>query len=150
MLAAVAPARADDGDESGPNRAELSVCARFLSDCLAADETPALARRVAAEAYPDLAGSNDARDAVRHCAWSALLTLRASRRTWWTFPKALTDAHEEGTPDNPPAEARMDLHNNAVGRLAGAIARVYFHANARRATTACVRAAPAGLLQLHP
>lgn len=51
-------------------------------------------------------------DAYRHILWSYLLT-----RTYGPqFAQRVTNAHEQGDTGNTPAERRMDLHNNELGR----------------------------------
>lgn len=52
------------------------------------------------------------RDALRHVAWSYLLT----REFGAEFAREVTDA-QEAKPGNTPNERSMDFHNNAVGRL---------------------------------
>lgn len=60
---------------------------------------------------------NSIRDAFRHCAWSAIMTIRASE----TFALGFGIAHEDGNTQNdqPNWERKMDLFNNTKGRLAG-------------------------------
>lgn len=53
---------------------------------------------------------NDKSDAFRHCYWSALITKWSGAMV----AKDFTDAHESKV-GNPANEARMDIHNNAVG-----------------------------------
>jgi hypothetical protein len=52
------------------------------------------------------------KDAYRHVLWSYLLTKEYGEE----FAEVVTDAHEEGLTGNTPAEKRMDLQNNMVGR----------------------------------
>ncbi len=66
------------------------------------------ARSLSRQSFP---GDRWLRDALRHVAWSLLLT----REFGAEFAKEVTDAQEtrEG---NTPQERAMDFHNNAVGR----------------------------------
>jgi hypothetical protein len=50
-------------------------------------------------------------DAFRHAIWCFGMTLDVQS----TFAKAWSDAHENGTPNNPEIEKTMDLYNNAIG-----------------------------------
>ncbi|MGH7720300.1 MAG: RHS repeat-associated core domain-containing protein, partial [Gemmatimonadaceae bacterium] len=57
-------------------------------------------------------------DALRHATWSCRLTQEFGSET----ARTITDNHETVSKDHPqdPKEARMDQHNNAVGRRLGA------------------------------
>jgi hypothetical protein len=54
---------------------------------------------------------NNAADAFRHALWNAKMKASIGEE----LAKKFGDAHEE-SPDNPPLEKAMDLHNNARGR----------------------------------
>lgn len=59
---------------------------------------------------------NDNADAFRHATWNALMVYHVGS----SYAERFADAHEYGTPDNPPLEFQMDMFNNALGRLIGA------------------------------
>ena len=50
-------------------------------------------------------------DAFRHILWNYGMTIDVGA----SFAKKWSDAHENGTPNNPALEKKMDLHNNAIG-----------------------------------
>ena len=50
-------------------------------------------------------------DAFRHAFWNSLMTMNIGA----DWAKAWSDAHEYGTPNNPPLPQEMDLFNNSVG-----------------------------------
>jgi hypothetical protein len=50
-------------------------------------------------------------DAFRHILWNFGMTIDVGA----TFAKQWSDAHENGTANNPALEKQMDLHNNAIG-----------------------------------
>lgn len=54
---------------------------------------------------------NDNADAFRHATWNALMVYHVGS----SYAKSFADAHEYGTPDNPPLEFQMDMFNNALG-----------------------------------
>ena len=55
---------------------------------------------------------NNEGDAFKHTYMSAELALFLGQK----IAKYIGDKHED-RPDNPPGEKKMDLHNNAIGRL---------------------------------
>jgi hypothetical protein len=94
------------------NATEKQMCWASLSDCWAvksaADDALAWAARV-----EPIGAHNGPQDALRHAKWNANMTrVMGAQRA-----KAWADAHEKSSTD--PAETRMDLFNNAVGRDIG-------------------------------
>jgi len=81
------------------------------------------ARRAAEAAESDLRGGkqgdDDYANAVKHCAWSCIMTIKLD----FSAAKAFGDAHESNPNDhcnlNTDVHSRMDLHNNEVGRTIG-------------------------------
>jgi hypothetical protein len=51
-------------------------------------------------------------DAFRHTLWNFGMAIDVGS----SFAQQWGDAHENGTPNNPPLEKQMDLFNNGVGR----------------------------------
>lgn len=70
------------------------------------------ARRESEQAYPQLAGQDDPRDAFRHTLWNASMVRRLGSRE---SAERWATAHED-VPNNPPVREAMDLFNNAQGR----------------------------------
>lgn len=66
---------------------------------------------------------NNEGDAFKHCYWQAETALFLGQRIAnWIGVK-----HEDNNPNNTPAERKMDLHNNEVGRnIAKAIKKKWF------------------------
>jgi hypothetical protein len=59
-------------------------------------------------------------DAFRHCLWSGCLAL--ATKLDYTLVEQWGNAHEDGTPNNPPLESSMDKYNNLQGMNAAALA----------------------------
>ncbi len=55
---------------------------------------------------------NGLADALKHCLWSCLM----AKALGPDVAKEIADIHEECQSENPPAEERMDLTNNFIGR----------------------------------
>ena len=76
---------------------------------------------IAQKEFPNIHGKSNKANAFRHALWNILL-VRAytsenkSLKKSLKFAKAITLWHENFSP-NKPIEKRMDLHNNAVGRM---------------------------------
>lgn len=105
-------------DPLGPGINQDAVCAANPIDCSRSVSARTDANNVSADRYPNLAGTDDLRDAMRHCVWQALTTKRANA----DFAAQLGDAHEaDGNADGTgnPAANEMDQNNNAVGRQVG-------------------------------
>lgn len=71
---------------------------------------------------PDMEGNDTERDALRHAYWNALMTAATSQSVAERFATAheLGPARLAGIDIATDARARMDLHNNAVGRTVAA------------------------------
>lgn len=108
-------ASAGGGGYSGLNEQEKRVCKKEAYDCYRVRNTPQYSFDWSERYYPHLSPRNTARDAHRHCVWTALMTERANSG----FAKRFGDAHEFGASGQPIAERDMDLHNNFWGRDVG-------------------------------
>ncbi|WP_152664003.1 DUF6973 domain-containing protein [Sphingomonas sp. SRS2] len=69
------------------------------------------AQHAAAQRFPDSKQHNDEADAYRHALWNIKMTRAMSPQSAADFANSY-----EVSGQDPPAEHRMDLYNNAVGR----------------------------------
>lgn len=76
-------------------------------------------------------------DAFRHALWNFGMAIDVGQ----SFAKTWSDAHEYGTPNNPPSSQQMDLFNNKVGLdLARVNPSTFWHSTFISLTKAKVRA----------
>ena len=87
---------------------QIEICSLFPLRVPSLIEITRQARRLSTQHY---SGDRWLQDALRHVAWSYLLT----REFGPEFAREVTDA-QEAKPGNTPDERSMDFHNNAVGR----------------------------------
>jgi RHS repeat-associated protein len=92
---------------------EWAVCFSNPRACLYSMSSGAMATAIASRFYGGYEN-----DAMRHCMWSCMSTFYIGQYWAWRF----TEAHELGASHNGWAtpDRRMDEHNNAIGRIAGA------------------------------
>ena len=83
-------------------------------DALIANNLAQKALKKTQELSDELGGGihNGPADAFRHCYWSCLMSKEIGEEQ----SKKIGDIHEECASNQDPAEASMDLHNNAKGR----------------------------------
>ncbi len=87
---------------------QIEICSLYPMRVPLLIEITQQARSLSSETFPE---DRWRRDALRHVAWSYLLT----RAFGAEFAQEVTDA-QEAKPGNTPRERAMDIHNNAVGR----------------------------------
>ena len=110
-----------DSDLVKMNGQEKALCKSARLVCVRVLLAGFRARGASQSAYRD--GNVGGRiDAFRHTHWNALMV----RAVGATHAKLWADAHENGYPDNRSTAANrvqsdMDFHNNAQGRLIGAV-----------------------------
>lgn len=101
----------------GATPTEIRWCKQSVKNldmCRAADVLAKAAGDAARMRFPQDPPTDTRRDAYRHCAWSGMMTVRWGPSTALGF----TSRHETGS-GNSPRAARMDLHNNWMGRVYG-------------------------------
>ena len=106
------PPGIDEDYWSQLNAKEKEMCRASLMECVSVFNARSDAESWAAAQDPTGA-HNGPQDALRHAKWNANMTksIGAARAEAWG------NAHELSS--TVPAETRMDLHNNAVGRQIG-------------------------------
>jgi hypothetical protein len=107
---------------TGPNklnRDERPICNENAYHCASIMAYAAIAKRWAQNFFDSWQpkGIDDERDAFRHASWNAWMALVVGMDK----AKRFADAHETGSPDQPPGSIgqQMDYFNNDVGRRAG-------------------------------
>lgn len=110
LLISILPARG-----GAQTMAEVQLSLLNPNAALEAHAAAQFAISTTKELFSDIAGQkslqNNAADAFRHALWNAKMKATIGE----DLAKKFADAHEE-SPQNPPAEKAMDLHNNAMGR----------------------------------
>lgn len=119
---------------------EMMSCINLVDvpSCAQALKAANIAEREAKARYPDSV-TNGKGDALRHCAWSALMTIRIGKDA----AERIGNAHETVV-RGEPEEREMDLINNALGRDIGE--RFIINGDETGALSTCVSMANIGLL----
>jgi hypothetical protein len=79
-----------------------------------------LANDVSSKYWAESTIHNGNGDAFRHCFWSGCVALATNLD--YALVEEWGNAHEDGTPNNPPLESSMDKYNNLQGMDAAALA----------------------------
>ena len=116
----VAPASVDADWYAQASREEKLWCVALITDCGVVAASAKIAGDWARSQTPGLGEGDNRRDALRHTAWAALMSLNLEqgsvRALFWL------NLHETSNPGTAASHV-MDYHNNAVGLDVGAFGR---------------------------